>query len=171
MSRYDVLVSLGSNVEPERWLPFANRLLADRFQDAAFSEAYRSEAAGTSAPRPTFINQAARLQTDLPFRALRQALRHVEARCGRRRGPDRFAPRTMDLDIVHGDDAFRASAPSGTLLPDPELFDQLHVLVPCAELWPDVRAPGSGDTVVALAAALLPKVRARLVVVALDMEG
>lgn len=170
MSRYDVLVSLGSNVEATRWLPFADRLLVARFHDVVLSHAYRSEAVGTSVPRPAFLNQAARFRTDLTFRALRQVLRHVEARCGRRRGTDRFAPRTMDLDIVHGDEAFRASAPPGIVLPDPELFDQLHVLVPCAELWPDAQAPDSGDTVAACAAALPTEARARLVLVDLGLE-
>jgi 2-amino-4-hydroxy-6-hydroxymethyldihydropteridine diphosphokinase len=171
MARYDVLISLGSNVEPEHWLPIANALLSTRFHEVVCSRAYRSEAVGTDVPRPAFLNQAARFRTDLPYRALRTVLRHMEARCGRRRGPDRFAPRTLDLDIVHGDDAFRASCPHGVALPDPELFDQLHVLVPCAELWPDVRATGSGETLAAHAAAVPPEVRTRLVPVALDQEG
>ena len=171
MSRYDVLISLGSNIDPEHWVPVANRLLAERFRGATFSVAYRSAAVGTVDPRPVFVNQAVRVQTDLPYRALHVVLRHLEARCGRRRGPDRFAPRTLDLDIVHGDDAFRPTAPPGIALPDRDLFDQLHVLVPCAELWPDVRVPGSGDAIADKAAALPADVRGQLVAVALEEEG
>lgn len=170
MFRYDVLISLGSNIEPERWVPVANGLLRDRFRGATFSVAYRSAAVGTADPRPAFVNQAARIQTDLPYRALHAVLRHFEALCGRHRGPDRFAPRTLDLDIVHGDDAFLATAAPGIALPDPDLFDQLHVLIPCAELWPGVRVPGSGETIADSAAGLPADVRGRLVAVALEEE-
>ena len=171
MPHYDVLISLGSNVDPAHWVPVANRILAARFGAVAFSHAYRSEAVGTTEPRPAFVNQAARFQTDLPFRALHAALRHIEARCGRKRSADRFAPRTLDLDIVYGDAAFRATAVSGAVLPDPDLFDQLHVLVPCAEVWPDVPVPGSADSLGVRAAALPAEVRSRLARVALDEEG
>ncbi len=142
MSRrtYEVLLSLGSNIEARRWLPVALKLLRARFDVVAESPWYESPPLGTTTPQPPFVNLAVRARTDLPPRALREACRRVEEACGRRRRDDRFAPRTMDVDVVYraGGDAH------------PDLQVAAYVLVPCADIWPDAPHPDAGVTLSAL---------------------
>jgi 2-amino-4-hydroxy-6-hydroxymethyldihydropteridine diphosphokinase len=136
-SRYAYLLSLGSNVEPRRWVPRAVALLRARFAAVRVSPSYDVGAVGEPS-QPRFVNLAARIETDLPLRALRAACRHIEALCGRERSDDRFAPRTLDLDVVYDG---RAGAAVHADLPE-----QAYVLVPCADVWPGATLqPGGPD--------------------------
>ena len=137
------LLSLGSNVDPDRWVPHAVDLLAARFELVAVSPSYDVGAVGAPGA-PRFVNLAAHIRTDLPPRALRAACRHVEALCERIRTDDRNAPRTLDLDVVYAD-----GDPGSA---DPDLLHEAYVLVPCADIWPE--APiGGGDATLASEAA------------------
>ena len=130
----EAVLILGSNIEPERHVPLALDLLADRFDLRAVSPAYRSAAVGGAKRHPPFVNVALRLRTDCPPRALREACRHVEARLGRRRSADRYAPRTLDLDVVLLGD--RVEDHGGWRLPDPDFATQAFALVPAADVAP-----------------------------------
>jgi len=159
----EALLSLGSNVRPARYVPRALDLLRARHEVVAVSSLYRNPAVGGARSHPDFVNLAVRLRTDLPPRALREACRRVEEACDRRRGPDRYAPRTMDVDVVlMGDlvldlDTWR--------LPDPQLATQPFVLVPCADAWPDAVHPLLGRTLASLRDDLDEDRRARLVAI------
>lgn len=149
MSRrtFEYLVSLGSNVERRRSVDLGLTLIAKRFAVVAVSPRYDVAAVGVP-DRPYFLNAAVRLRTDLPLRALREACRRIEEACGRRRGADRFAPRTLDLDVV-----FAAPGVPGTeALPHPDLAAHAYVLCPCAVVWPDARHPRAGMSLGELAA-------------------
>ncbi|MDJ0522073.1 MAG: 2-amino-4-hydroxy-6-hydroxymethyldihydropteridine diphosphokinase [Planctomycetota bacterium] len=143
MSRrpHEYLLSVGSNIEPARWIPFALDLLAERVEVVAASPWYAVPAEGRSG-QPDFVNLAIRVRTDLPPRALRTAMRSLEARCGRVRSEDRYAPRTLDVDVVFGS----ADWPASERLPDPDLTRAGYVLVPCADVWPEAVDPASGRT-------------------------
>ncbi len=145
--KYEVLLSLGSNVDPDRSVPLALRLLRRRFDVRATSALVCSPAAGAATPQPAFVNLAVRIFTDLPYRALREACRRVEEACGRRRTADPSAPRPMDVDIVFGDPAFMTTARG--VVPDPELLTRAYILEPCAEIWPDAIHPETGRTLAA----------------------
>lgn len=139
--RHEYLLSVGSNIEPARWIPHALGLVQRRFEVAAISPLYDVAAEGAPGA-PPFVNLAVRLVTDLPPRALREAARSIEALCLRVRTHDRNAPRTLDLDVVFGSTAW----PSVHGAPDPELTQAGYVLVPCAVIWPDARDPETGRT-------------------------
>ena len=80
-----------------------------------------------------FLNAAALILTDLPTQQLKaELLRPIEAQLGRRRGPDRYAPRTIDLDLV----AWREDDGRVRIL-DPELCTAVHLAVPAAEVAAD----------------------------------
>ena len=146
--RFDALLSLGSNVDPERHVPRVLAWLRHRFDVVAVSPVYRSPAVGGAPGQPEFLNLAVRVRTDLPPRALREVTRRAEDVCGRRRVADRYAPRTMDVDLVLHD--------AGVLtlgdwrLPDPQLTTEAFVLVPCADVAPDAVEPVSGLTLAEL---------------------
>jgi 2-amino-4-hydroxy-6-hydroxymethyldihydropteridine diphosphokinase len=149
---YEYLVSLGSNIDPEKSVPAAMRLLETRFEGLRSSPLYDVEAVGQAEDAPRFRNGALRLSTDLLPDALRVVLRRVEEACGRRRSADRFAPRTMDLDLVFA----APGVPDAGTLPHRELVEQAYVLWPAALVWPEARHPQLGKTLAELAVERFP---------------
>jgi len=146
-------LSLGSNIEPERHLPLAARLLAGLGRVLAASTVYRNPAVGPT-PQTDFLNAAVLLVTSLSPAALRAELRRLEANLGRRRGPDKFAPRTIDIDLVlYGSHVLTEP---GLALPDPGLLTWAHLAIPLAELDPDFRHPVTGQSLAAIAERLKP---------------
>ena len=67
-----------------------------------FSPWYRNRAVGFEGD--DFINLVAGFSTELPLEAVLATLQAIEARCGRARNAPRWAPRSMDLDVLlYGD--------------------------------------------------------------------
>src|SRR5262245_24848982 len=97
-----VFVAAGSNIEPERHLAQAARELRRLFPDVRFSSWYRNQAVGFEGD--DFINLVAGFTTELPVEEVVARLRAVEELCGRPRAAPKWAPRSMDLDILlYGD--------------------------------------------------------------------
>jgi 2-amino-4-hydroxy-6-hydroxymethyldihydropteridine diphosphokinase len=89
-----------------------------------------------------YVNAVAALDTDLDAHALLQALFAIEQAHGRER-PYRNAPRTLDLDLLlHGDQVID-DAPT-LIVPHPRMHERAFVLVPLAEVAPDLVIPGCG---------------------------
>ncbi|MFY2763665.1 2-amino-4-hydroxy-6-hydroxymethyldihydropteridine diphosphokinase [Arenimonas sp. MALMAid1274] len=135
-------LSLGSNLDPERHLAEAAVALRARFGEVVFSPVYRTPAVGFEGP--DFLNAAARIDCDLDVHALDAWLHALEDLHGRQRGGARYSSRTLDIDIVLFDDLV-LQGPGHLQLPRPEL-DQAFVLKPLADIAPDLRLPGGGDT-------------------------
>lgn len=114
----------------------------------AASSLYRTAPIG--ADGPDYINAVAAVDTPLPPAALLGQLFAVEAHFGRTRSY-RNAPRTLDLDLLLYDDQV-LDGPELTL-PHPRLHLRAFVLVPLAEIAPDLALPGRGSV-----AAWLPAV-------------
>lgn len=99
---------------------------------------------------PDYINAVAELATTQTAEGLLGHLQAIEARHGRAR-PYRNAPRTLDLDLLlYGDEQVATAA---LTVPHPRLHERAFVLVPLAEIAPQVVVPGRGTL-----AALLPAV-------------
>ena len=92
--------------------------------------------------QPAFLNGAAELETTLPPRALLAALLRIEQRLGRVRDGTRWAPRTIDLDLLVY--AGEVVDEPGLRVPHPRLHERRFVLEPLVELAPDVRHPTLG---------------------------
>ncbi len=107
------------------------------------------EAAGLG---PDYVNGVVHLRTRLSAPELLQALLDLEQQFGRVRSPTlRYAPRTLDLDLLlYG--SGQVHSPSLTV-PHPRMAERAFVLVPLAELAPDLHLPCLGP-VQALAAAV-----------------
>ncbi len=102
------------------------------------SQVYETEPVGVR-DQPWFLNAVVEVETELEPEALRQRVKQIEAALGRTPGP-RWGPRVIDVDILLYDSA---QVRSDTLvIPHPEMWNRLFVLVPLQELCPDLQAPG-----------------------------
>jgi 2-amino-4-hydroxy-6-hydroxymethyldihydropteridine diphosphokinase len=144
-----VYLSLGSNLEPHRYLPAAIAELRARFGELSVSPAYRSKSVGFDGA--DFVNLAVGLDTDLPPEALNDWLHALEDRHGRRRDVPRYADRTLDVDIVFYD-ALVLDGPGHLQVPRKELR-HAFVLRPIADIAPALRHPVSGLSMAELWAA------------------
>lgn len=98
--------------------------------------------------QPDFVNAVAKLATTLSPRALLDALLGIEARAGRVRDVPN-GPRVLDLDLLlYGDCSLREA---GLAIPHPRLQQRAFVLLPLADLAPDLEVPGQGRVVDLLA--------------------
>ncbi|MCH8529839.1 MAG: 2-amino-4-hydroxy-6-hydroxymethyldihydropteridine diphosphokinase [Saccharospirillum sp.] len=135
-------IALGSNLGvSENWLELALEQLNQlpQSQLLACSPWYRSAAIGGPADQPDYLNAVCQLQTTLPPLDLLHALQQIEAEAGRERLV-RWAPRTLDLDIICYD-AVISNDPELTL-PHPRAHQRAFVLRPLADLTPDLRLHG-----------------------------
>jgi 2-amino-4-hydroxy-6-hydroxymethyldihydropteridine diphosphokinase len=145
-------VSLGSNRERERSIRAAVAALAERFGRLRLSPVYESAAEGFAGD--PFLNLVAGFDTALGVGDLRAELRAIEAANGRERAGPRFAPRTLDLDLLtYGD---QVGEIDGYRLPRDEILTYAFVLGPLADVAPRERHLCDGRTYSELWRALSP---------------
>jgi 2-amino-4-hydroxy-6-hydroxymethyldihydropteridine diphosphokinase len=110
--------------------------------------------------QPPFLNAVAELSTTLAPPDLLAAMLRIECAHGRTRDPaaSRWGPRTLDLDLLlHGTGSLDID---GLRLPHPRLRERAFVLVPLAEIAPDLPLPGGGTVSSALAAVAVDGIEA-----------
>lgn len=141
--RVAVFVALGSNLgDPRARVEQGFAALAALPQSMlrARSRLYRTPPWGII-DQPDFVNAAACLETALQPRQLLDALLAIEARAGRVRGV-RNGPRTLDLDLLlYGDQVI---ATPDLMVPHPRLHERAFVLLPLADIAPELDVPGQG---------------------------
>ncbi|RSM33402.1 2-amino-4-hydroxy-6-hydroxymethyldihydropteridine diphosphokinase [Aeromonas salmonicida] len=136
-----IYISLGSNIEREHHIRAGLDALHAEFGELTVSRVFESEAVGF-AGRP-FYNLVVGADTDLPLATLCQRLRAMEFAHGREPDTKKFAPRTLDLDLLlYGD--LVCDVP--VALPRGEILTNAFVLWPLAELAPSLRHPVDGRT-------------------------
>ena len=110
------------------------------------SSLYKSVAVGY-VNQPDFINAVAEISTQLSPENLLEALLNIEQEAGRER-PFANAPRALDCDLLLYDNVIMVTA--NLTLPHPRMFERGFVLLPLAEIAPNLTSP-SGESVVKLA--------------------
>jgi 2-amino-4-hydroxy-6-hydroxymethyldihydropteridine diphosphokinase len=94
-------------------------------------------------PQPDFLNAAALVTYEGEPQALLGALLAIERGLGRRRGGERYGPRTIDLDILWIE-GWTVDTEE-LVVPHPRLLERAFALLPLLELVPEARDPRSGD--------------------------
>jgi 2-amino-4-hydroxy-6-hydroxymethyldihydropteridine diphosphokinase len=96
---HHAVIGIGSNIDPETHTRRALAVLGEAFTVRRTAAVRRTVAVGP-VPAPDYLNGAVLIETALGETALAARLKELEATLGRVRTADRFAARTIDLDIV-----------------------------------------------------------------------
>jgi 2-amino-4-hydroxy-6-hydroxymethyldihydropteridine diphosphokinase len=135
-------IGLGANLgEPARQLRSALDRIAGLGTIVAVSAFYRTAPMGPG-DQPDYCNAVCTIDTVLEPAALLDGLLAIERAHGRVRDGRRWGPRTLDLDLLHVE-GVSTDVPA-LRLPHPGIGDRNFVLVPWADVAPDLVVPGVG---------------------------
>jgi 2-amino-4-hydroxy-6-hydroxymethyldihydropteridine diphosphokinase len=136
-------LSLGSNIRPEKNLVRVLQLLQEQGRIEGISNVWESKSVG--AEGPNYLNACIAFSTPLPWLALKnQVTLPIELHLGRRRTENKYAPRTMDIDIILFDDKSC----------DEKSWEKAFVVVPLAEIYPGYQNPLRNEPISETAARL-----------------
>ena len=93
------IVGIGSNIDAERNVIAARRMLGEKLSVLGESKFVRTKPIG-SREQQDFLNGSLLIETRLGCKQLKTLLKGVEVSLGRGVGEDRYGPRKMDLDIL-----------------------------------------------------------------------
>ena len=148
-----VFVAVGSNVDPEENVVRGLRLVDAEVGVRSVSTCYRTPALDRPQD-PPFANGVIEVGGELGPFEMKALLQRVERTVGRKRTEDRYAPRTLDLDLLlHGDQVLSSKA---LTLPHPDIRARAFVAIPLLELAPDLILPDSGTPLRSIVDSLPP---------------
>ena len=139
MAETTAYFSLGSNLgDREKNLRTAILALAEaKVRVTRVSSFYETEPVDLR-EQPWFLNCIVEAQTEIPALELLRALRVIESRLGRKKLVPK-GPRLIDLDmLLYGDETIDTPE---LQVPHPRMLQRRFVLVPLAELCPNLKHP------------------------------
>jgi len=147
-SQARVFISVGSNIEPAGNILRAFDLLKEKFRIVAVSTFYRTEPIGKP-EQASFVNGVWCIETAMDPRALKfEVLRAIETQLGRQRSDDKYADRTIDLDILlYGD---RVVDEPDLKIPDPDIRRRPFLLFALVELAAELVFPDTGEPLISV---------------------
>ena len=144
----DVYLSLGSNLGDRRAnLKKALSLLGDSVDIASVSSVYDTKPVGVG-EQPRFLNLMCRVNTNIGPLQLLSLIKGIESSMGRDLKL-KNAPRIIDIDIIFYGDTIMESPE--LIIPHPRMLERAFVLIPFAEIAPEIVHPVSGERIDELA--------------------
>jgi 2-amino-4-hydroxy-6-hydroxymethyldihydropteridine diphosphokinase len=142
----NVILLIGSNIDPISNIKRAIKEISGVLQINKQSSLWETKPIG--AEGNNFYNMALSVSTSLDFDQLKfEVLRNIEVRLGRIRSSDKYAPRTIDIDIIL----------DGDMIIDINIWQFAYVAVPVGELVPGLIHPETNQTLEEVAAILIKK--------------
>ncbi len=102
------------------------------------SSVYETPPWGFQADEP-FWNSIIEISTSLEDLELLWKIKDIEDRFGRKRGKEQYASREIDIDILYFDDIYIET--KSLIIPHPRIHLRKFVLVPLAEIAPELKHP------------------------------
>jgi len=138
-------LGLGSNLGDRRTL-LRHAVEALNWGDVSVverSRVYETTPVGGPDGQPDFLNQVIGVETSLDAHGLWERCSAVEASLGRARDHEtRWGPRPIDIDVLTFGDLVVAE--QNLEIPHPRIGERAFVLVPLAEIAPDLQIAGLG---------------------------
>jgi len=143
MNATRAFVSVGSNIDPHKNIPSALLAIREYCPIVGVSDFYITDPVGP-AGQPEFRNGVILVEWNQSARALKfGVLRTVEARLGRKRTEDRYAPRTIDLDIaLFGNQTIDER---DLTIPDPDVRERPYLPIAILNIDPAAALPETGE--------------------------
>lgn len=150
MDNYAILL-LGSNIDPFVNLKNALELLYCSLSITKTSQIWVTEAVGNAGP--DFLNTAVEVKTGLnSIQLKKKILSPIEIGLGRVRTSDKYAPRTIDIDII----IFNSQ------VVDTNIWEKAFIALPISEIIPDLMNNSTGKTLLETANKLKSSAKAEL---------
>ncbi len=145
-------LSLGSNIgDRKQNLDRALEILGRSLVIQKVSSIYDTEAV-TEDVQPRFLNLACRVRTALNPEQLLSLAKSIEQEMGPH---EHDRPRIIDIDILLYDQLMMKTA--DLVIPHPRMAERAFVLAPLAEIAPEIKYPGTTETISSLFAKVKDK--------------
>lgn len=140
-----IFISIGSNINKEHYVSAAISELTELFGALSISNVYESEPVGFSGNN--FYNLVVGATTEMSLDVVCKTLKEIEINHGRTPSDKKFAPRTLDLDLLVYDQTI---CQSPAQLPRDEITKNAFVLWPFAEVAAEFVHPTEQQTIAEL---------------------
>jgi len=117
-------ISIGSNIEPLRYIRSSIRTLREYYDKLILSSVYETEAVGFEGDN--FYNLVVGFDTEMEVDKVIRTLKQIENDNNRQRTSERFSARTLDLDLLLYDN----------FIVKDEILKYAFVIMPLAEIAP-----------------------------------
>ncbi len=130
-----VFVGIGSSINREENIHLGIQALQAEFGQLQISPIYESEAIGFNGCN--FYNLVISMNSSLDAKTIIQKLKKIEIQQGRPKKAIKFAPRTLDLDLLLHDQLIDIDID----VPRAEILKNAFVLQPLSDLAPQIKHP------------------------------
>ncbi len=124
------------------------------------SKIYETPAWGMDEGTPSFYNKVLGVKTNLSVKEIKKEIEEIDAYYGRERSKDVYLNREMDVDLLMYKNE---SHEEHLIVPHPRMHERAFVLIPLAEIAPDLIHPQLNKTIQELAHALEEKPELKII--------